>query len=255
MLIWQAIILGVVQGITEWLPVSSSGHLAIIQNLFGLEGTVAFDVVLHLATLLVIFLVFWKDIWRILKAVFTLNFKDKYGKFALFIIIGSVPIALVGYFLNSFIKGLFYNLLAVGVALLFSGFLLFISEKWVGKNPVKWWQSILIGIAQAVAIVPGVSRSGATISSSLLLKINRQDAVKFSFLLAIPAIIGASVSELSQTVISNWSPVVIGSLFSVLVGYVALKWLIKIITEKKFHLFSYYCWLIGIVSIILYFVI
>ncbi len=252
--VWHAIILGIVQGITEWLPVSSSGHLAIIQNLFKLQGTVTFDVILHLATLSVIFIVFWKDILEILKAIFTLNFKSKYGKLAIFILLGSVPIALVGFFLRTFITQLFYNLLAVGLALLFTGTFLFISEKWVGKKELKWWHSILIGVAQAIAVIPGVSRSGSTISSSLLLKINKEEAIKFSFLLSIPAILGAALLELPQMHSSNWFPMIIGAFCAGAVGYFALKYLITVIKEGKFHLFSYYCWIMGIISVILYFI-
>jgi undecaprenyl-diphosphatase len=247
----QAIILGIVQGITEWLPVSSSAHLAIFQNLFHLNNEIFFDVILHLASALVLIVIFWKDI------LFVLNLKNKESrKYLLLIIIGSIPAAFVGFLFRSKIESFFTNLIFVGIFLIITGILLFITKfAHERKEKISFRNSFLIGISQAVALLPGISRSGSTIATGLLLGEKKKESARFAFLLAIPAILGAAFFEIykNYSVIASpqISALLIGFVFSFLVGIVSIKFLLKIVQKGKLHYFSYYCLCLGILIIIL----
>jgi undecaprenyl-diphosphatase len=243
----EAFILAVIQGLTEWLPISSSGHLVIGQKTLGLNLPLIFDVMLHAGTVVVILVVFRKDIADIIRALIKWDFKTEEGKLAVFIAIGSVPIAFVGYFLHDFIESLFNNLLAIALALLFTGSILFFSEKRQGNRRLGFLDSLLVGLAQAVAIIPGVSRSGLTVATGLMRKINKATAFKFSFLLSIPAVIGATALESRNLIINNVDavPMLVGAIVSMVVGYISLKILQRIVMSEKFHLFAYYCWTVG----------
>ncbi len=252
----HAIILGIVQGITEWFPISSSGHLVILEQIFKIKDNVMFDVFLHLGSLLVILLVFYKDIIKILKAFFKFDFKSRDGKFALYIILGSIATGLIGYFFKDLFMSFFNNLKVISIALLVTGGLLFLTQIKKRSRKLDFFGSILVGCAQGFALIPGISRSGATISTGLLSGVNRKEIAKFSFLLFIPAIIGAllftdfNAAQLS----SNWLLILIGSLCSVIVGYFSLKLLLKIIYNRKFHYFAYYCFVVGFILLIYSFV-
>jgi len=255
----EIIILGIIQGITEWLPVSSSGHLVLAQEFLvkvDPQEKLVLDVMLHFGTLIVILIVFRQDIINILKAIAKRDFQSEDGKLATYIIIGTVPVAVAGAVFYNTIDQLFQNALAVSIALLFTGFLLFASERRENNKSLTSLNSILIGIAQAVSLIPGISRSGATVSTGLLRGIDKQKVFKFSFLLAAPAILGATVYEfykirttLPQSV--DWTAISLGVIVSMLVGYFALKTLLKIVMRRKFHYFAYYCWTLGLVAIIL----
>jgi undecaprenyl-diphosphatase len=249
----EALLLGLVQGITEWLPVSSSGHLVVVQKLLGLEGSVAYDVLLHVATLIVIVAVFWKDIAKILPALIKLDFRSEYGRLALFIVLASIPTAVIGYVFRDFFVSLFSNLLVVGVALIANGVLLFSTKFAKAVKKVNYKDSVLIGIVQGIAIIPGISRSGSTISVGLLRGIKKTDAARFSFLLAIPAIIGAAGLEFKSLYITSAEifPVAIGMVAAMVVGYLSLKFLLSIVMRGKFNLFSCYCWIVGLIIIFL----
>ena len=243
----QAIILGIVQGITEWLPISSSGHLVLMQTLFGLEPPVLFDVILHIGSLVVILIVFWKDIKNLAIGVVK---KDKtHLNYLLMLLIASIPIFLAGYFLNSFIKSIFNNLKTVGFSLLFTAFLLYLSKHPKKKNKaLNFKNTFLIGIAQALAILPGISRSGSTISVGLMQGTKKQETARFSFLLFIPAIIGATVMEAkSITEISNLPALIIGTIAAIIAGVFSLKLLLRIIKKNKFSHFSWYCLILGMI--------
>ena len=250
--IFQALILGVVQGITEWLPVSSSGHLVLLQQLFSLGGSVAFDVLLHAATLIVILVVFWEDIVAILKSLINIRWDDN-TKLFFFIVLASIPTAIIGLAFNDFLKGLFTNMLLLGVFFIINGIILFLTKFAKEKQGKKlnWWQSILIGIAQGISIIPSISRSGATVSTGLFLGIKKEKLIKFSFLMAIPAIIGAFVMESKDLVFENPLALIIGSLAALIIGYFSLKLIIKIIEKGKWHYFAYYCLVLGIVILVL----
>ncbi len=249
----QALILGIIQGITEWLPISSSGHLALAQMFFGLEVPVVFDIMLHISTMFVVLIVFWEEISKILKSIFSFNFRDQYGKLALFILIGSVPTAIIGFTFRDFFENLFYNLTAIALALIFTGIILFFSEKFPGKKKLNTKNSFLIGLAQGIAIIPGVSRSGITISTGLLAGIDKRLVTRFSFLLSLPAIFGAFIFEAKNLAFSgiNVSILVISMIISFVTGYISLKLLLKLIIKKnKFHLFGYYCFFLGLIILL-----
>ena len=242
----NAIILGIVQGITEWLPISSSGHLVIFQELFGMNVPVFFDIMLHFATLLVILLVFWKDIWKVIHSWLTWE-KNEYWKLGWFVLLGSVFTACFGFLFKDYILTFFSNLKIVGIALIGTGLFLYLTKFVDGYKKLRWYHSILIGVMQGIALVPGVSRSGSTIGTGLLLGIDREKVAKFSFILVIPAIIGATILEYdSSFVIGNFWMVLVGMLTSIVVGYISLKLLMRVIMKNKFWLFSFYCIILGI---------
>jgi undecaprenyl-diphosphatase len=244
--ILEAIMLGVVQGFTEWLPISSSGHLVIFQELFGLHQPVIFDLFLHLGSLLVIFLVFFKDILKLGQGFF--RWEKFYVKYTLWLIVASIPIGFIGYFFNDAVKSAFGSLTVVGFSLIFTSVILFLSKYPHQKNKKLSWKSIVIvGFAQALAILPGVSRSGMTISSGLIQSVKREEAVRFSFLLFIPAILGATILEFKNFgQISNVPALLISFLTTVIVGFFSLKLLLKMVKKEKFWYFGWYCLGLGI---------
>ena len=245
------LILAVVQGITEWLPISSFGHLAIVEEYLGLELPLIFNVMLHVGTLFVVLAVFWRDIIKIAKALVRLDFKTDEGKLALFIAIGSVPTALIGFFFHDIFESFSHNLLVVGVALLITGFVLFVSERRKTDRELSYLDSLLIGTAQGIAIAPGISRSGVTIATGLLRRVKKEIAFKYSFLLSVPAVIGATVMESRDLVVGNVDLVALflGTIISMIIGYISLKFLRKIVMKEKIHLFAYYCWIVGLMTV------
>jgi len=245
------IILGLIQGLTEWLPVSSSGHLVIYQQLFNTGTPVVVDVMLHVATLLVILLVFWKDIIEMLAAVVTLDFRSKYGKLAILIVIGSIPTAIIGLVFHDVFIGLYSNLTYVGIALMINGTILFSTKFFKGNGKIRVLDSMIIGIAQGIAIIPGISRSGITISTGLFRGVDRKAAAAFSFLLAVPAIAGAAILE-SRNLTADIDYLALGSamIVAVIIGYLSLRLVLKIVLRKKLHYFSYYCWIVGAIILV-----
>jgi len=251
-MILESIFLGLVQGLTEWLPISSSGHLVIAQELLKIEVPLLFDVMLHFGTVLAVFAVFWKDILKILKSLFKLDFKSQDGKLGLYIIIGNIPVALAGYFLHDVFESLFSNLFVVGIALIVTGILLFLTKFTKGRRKLNVFDSILVGIAQTFALIPGLSRSGSTISTGLFRGLDKESIFKFSFLLAVPAVIGGNLLELNQTLGEvDLLPMVVGTVTAAIVGYLSLKFLFKTLQKGKFYLFSVYCWFVGVILLLL----
>lgn len=253
----EIIILAIVQGITEWLPISSSGHLVILQQLWGLNVPVFFDVTLHIGTLIAVLVFFQKDISKILKAVAQLDFKTEEGKLATLIIIGSIPTAIIGFLFKERFESFFTNLLAVGIAFIVTGCILYVSKLSRDRNkPINYFDALLIGTAQGIALIPGISRSGITISTGLLRNVKKEKAFQYSFLLYIPAVIGAAIGtsvtewkNLAATEIDVFS-IVFGLVITAIVGYVFLKLLFKIVVKEKFHVFAYYCWTLGLIIIL-----
>ncbi|MBN1785085.1 MAG: undecaprenyl-diphosphate phosphatase [Candidatus Bathyarchaeota archaeon] len=243
----EVFILAVVQGITEWLPISSSGHLVITQKALGLDLPLIYSVMLHVGTLIVVLTVFHKDIIEMLKALAKRDFKTDEGKLALFIAIGSIPIAIFGFVCYDFLKSLFSNLPAVGTALLITGAVLVVSEKRIGNKKLDTRNTFLIGLAQAFTIIPGISRSGITVATGLIQKVDKVAAFNYSFLLAVPAILGATIFEGKDLSTANVDLIslLLGVIVSMIVGYISLKLLQKIVMKEKFHLFAYYCWIVG----------
>ncbi len=255
----EILLLAVVQGITEWLPISSSGHLVVAQEYLGLKLPVFFDVMLHVGSFIVVLIIFWHDVVKVLKAVARLDFKSSDGKLGLYIILGSIATALVGFVFKDLFVSFFHNLLAVGVAFILTGsFYSLLYALRCGKQPSRPLNplyAVLIGVAQGLALIPGVSRSGSTIASGLLLKVDREIAFRFSFLLFIPALVGATVltgMDTESILIADIDPatVLLALAVVVAVGYLSLKLLFRIVLTERLHLFAYYCWALGIIIVL-----
>ena len=249
----DAIVLGIVQGVTEWLPISSSGHLVILQRLSGIYGSVAFDVMLHLGTLLSVIYFLRKDLVDIIRAVLGFEFSSRNGKLAFYTILGTLPVAVLGMLWKPFFESLFTNLTIVGITLIINGVILYFTRYSKPHTEINLTASLFIGAAQAVSIIPGISRSGATISMALFRGIEKESAYKFSFLLSIVAILGASLVELGE--IAFWpetlEAVILGVVTSSIVGYIALKIVSRYVLTDGFYKFAYYCWVAGFSTVIL----
>lgn len=250
----QTIILGLIQGLTEWLPISSTGHLQLTEHFLNLNVPILFDVLLHGGTLIVTLFFFRKDIKNILAALAKRDFKTENGKLIPLIIVGTIPTALIGVFFGNTIEAFFSDLLPLAGAFAICGVALYISK--IGnenKVGISYLEALAIGTAQGIAIIPGLSRSGLTIAVALLLGIKREKAFKFSFLLSVPAIIGAlgltfyTQHDALMLAGVDWTEILIGIAVSAVIGYFALRLLRKIVADKKFYLFAFYCWLLSII--------
>ncbi len=268
--IFLAILCGIIQGVTEFLPVSSSAHLAISQNIFGMEEVgMTFDILLHLGTLVAVFIVFYKDIFCLVPAFFTLIgklFKGKFKlseyneneRFLIFVIVATLPLV-AAVFLKDYVELLSGYTKIIGGILILNGIILFVSDG-LKKDEItventKVRNALFVGLCQMMAIVPGLSRSGSTITGGLLQGFKREYAVKFSFILSIPAIIGAnvfSIMDVFENPIPSTDvvPYIAGTLAAVLVGVFAMKFLLYISRKSNFRIFSYYCFAVGILAII-----
>ena len=253
-----AAILGFIQGLTEWLPISSTGHLRIAENLIGLTIPLLFDVILHLGTLIVVLLFFRNDLKNLIIALKRWDFNSEDGKLIPLIIVGTLPTALIGLVFGSTVDSYFSSYLPIGSAFLVCGFVLFYSRvSNVKTDNITYFHALLIGTAQGIAIVPGISRSGFSISIALLLGIQRKKAFNFSFLVSIPTIVGAlGLTFYEQYEALSFAGIEIIHLFvgiavSIIVGFVSLRFLWKMVIEKKFYLFAFYCWLLGSILVIL----
>lgn len=248
--IFKAIILGLVQGITEWLPISSSGHLALVQYFFNIESSVAFDAFLHLASLIVIFIVFWKDIKEI---IIGLIHKDKkYINLFLYLVIASIPAGIIGFLLKDSIDNIFSNILFIGIFLIITSIILFLTKFTKNKNKdLNIKNSLFIGLFQAVAVLPGISRSGSTISAGLFSGLDPKKASKFSFLLSIPVILGSTILETKNIVeINNIWYLIISCLVTIIIGIFSLRYFLQIVDKNKFKYFSIYCFVLGALVVI-----
>jgi undecaprenyl-diphosphatase len=267
----EAVVLGVVQGLTEFLPVSSSGHLVLFQHLFGLvEPELLFDICVHVGTLAAVLAVFYRDILNLLSTLVRLPGLARAGggisalfvnhrefRLMVMIVLGCVPTAIMGVLFAKMAEQLFGTVWLVGAALIVTGTFLWFTrnQKTAGRTirQMKLKDALLIGLVQGLAIVPGISRSGATISAALYLGVDRELAGKYSFLLAIPAILGALVLGLDSEAFHTTLPagtILLGSLAAAVVGYLALVVLLKIVKRGQLHRFAPYCWLVGIMAIV-----
>ena len=250
----NAIILGIIQGLTEFLPVSSSGHLEIAKAILGEnkvgEESLLMTVVLHFATALSTIIIFRKDILEILSGLLQFKNNDSFW-FSLKIVLSMIPAAFVGVFFNDEIEALFGGALTlVGSMLLVTGLLLFLADKAkASAKKVGIKHAVLIGISQAIAILPGISRSGATISTAVLLGIDKEKAARFSFLMVVPLIFGKMAKDILsgdiQYETTTFIPLFIGFIFAFLTGMFACKWMIKLVKSSQLKYFAYYCFAIG----------
>ena len=254
-----ALVLGIIQGLTEFLPVSSSGHLEILKGIFPTnfnpKESLIMTVVLHFATALSTIFIFRKDILQILINVFSKK-SSKARVFSLNIVVSMIPAIVVGVFFNDIIESLFdAQLVLVGFMLIITGLLLFFADRAKPTNNIiSTLQSFLIGIAQAIAILPGISRSGATIAISVILGIDKTSSAKFSFLMVIPLIFGKVAKDLIDGNIFseeiNLGPLTLGFFAAFFTGLFACKWMIGIVKSSKLKYFSYYCFLVATITII-----
>ena len=265
----QAIILGIVQGLTEFLPVSSSAHLVFMTDLLGLPQNVAFDTILHLGTLVAVVGYFWKDVLLIISSfissvldIFRGKFKagleeKPFKKLSWLLVIGTIPAGIAGILFQKQFEALFSDVLYVGFFLIVTGLLLWGAERVKpGTKDVKditFKNALVIGLFQAIAIAPGISRSGATISAGLFSGLNRELAARFSFLLSIPAILGATIVQMRHINSIDISTITLIASFlaAMIFGYLAIKLLLKIIKERTLMIFAYYCWIVGVAAIII----
>jgi undecaprenyl-diphosphatase len=254
----NAIILGIIQGLTEFLPVSSSGHLEIAKVILddkkAGEGSMLMIVVLHFATALATIIIFRKEILEIFNGLVQFKNNDSFW-FSLKIVLSMIPAAFVGLFFEKEIKDHFEGALTlVGSMLIITGLLLFLADR--AKESAKKVgikHAILIGISQAIAILPGISRSGATIATAVLLGIDKEKAARFSFLMVVPLIFGKMAKiilfENIQDETTTFTPLIIGFIFAFLTGILACKWMIKLVKSSQLKYFSYYCFAIGSIVI------
>ena len=281
----QAIVLGLIQGITEFLPVSSSGHLAILQYIFNVDTDTGmlFEVMLHLGTLIAVCAVYFKDIKKlvvegvhILIDVFA-NLKNRftgghektrrivtnaYRNFVLLILVTTIPTGIIGIIFNSFMDAATSSLLVPGICLVVNAIVLLILGSLPGgKKKVKaasYKDAAVIGVAQGLAVLPGISRSGSTISACLGLGFDRNFAVKYSFIASLPAIIGANILELRHlgdalATGTNFLYYIIGMVVAGISGYICIRLMMYLVSEKKFSYFAYYCAIVGVIALIFHF--
>lgn len=256
----EAIILGIIQGLTEFLPVSSSGHLEIAKFLFGdttsAESSMLMTVVLHGATALSTIVIFRKDIMEIINGLFQFQWNEQ-SQFSVKIILSMIPAAMVGVLFESELETLFGGQIRfVGFMLIITSILLYLADKSkITKKNVSFTNSVIIGISQAIAILPGISRSGATISTSVLLGIDKERSARFSFLMVVPLILGKMAKDILSgeisTDLTNISALSFGFVSAFLVGLVACKWMISIVKKGKLSYFAIYCLLVGLGTVIL----
>ena len=262
----QALILGIVQGLTEWLPISSSGHLALVQLTMNLEVPIFFDIVLHFGTLTAVIGIYRRELLEILRSIKPIGKKNRDStgvklmnikrgrRHLLLIILGMITTALIGVGFRPIFEESFYSMWSIGLGFILTGAMILVT-KFIdkGTNSIRNIDAVLIGIGQGLSIFSSISRSGATISIGMFRHIERSELITFSFLLSIPAIVGAGLYDLvfadsvSQVEIYQISleSYIIGTFTAAIVGYVSIKFLINIINKGEFYLFSFYCFLLG----------
>ncbi|MCQ2179654.1 MAG: undecaprenyl-diphosphate phosphatase [Bacteroidales bacterium] len=257
---WQSVLLGLIQGLTEFLPVSSSGHLAIGREILGVEASddLVFEVVVHAATVLATIIVFRRQIWKLLCGLFKFRYNDE-TDYILKICVSMIPVFVVGMFFKDIVEGLFNSLATVGVALLVTAFLLFFSDRTSAgrksgtrsaRNGISYGQALTVGIGQAFAAVPGLSRSGTTISTGLLCGMKREDVAQFSFLMVLVPILGEAFLDLvgGDMAASSISalPLILGFLSAFLSGLFACKVMIALVKKARLKWFALYCAIVGL---------
>ncbi len=263
--LFKAVVLGVVQGLTEFLPISSSAHLAIIPQLFGWEDPgAAFTAVVQIGTEVAVVLYFAKDIWRIatawLKSLVRPELRGTHdARMGWYVIIGSVPIVILGVALKNVIESDFRNLWIIGTTLVLLGLVLGAADRFSSDDKtmqdVGLKHAILMGLAQALALIPGVSRSGATISMGRILGFGREASARFAFLLAIPAVLGAGIFSLKDIPNGHnaygWGPTVVGTVVAFVVGYAVIAWLLRYVSTRSYAPFVWYRIALGLLVFLL----
>lgn len=268
---FEAIVLGLVQGLAEFLPISSSGHLALLQDIFGVEAdkVLLFAVLLHLGTLVSVFVVYWSDIWELIVELCAtvrdlctgkgLRLEERpVRKLGVMIIVATIPTAIIGLVFNDFFSGMYTSMVAVGVGFLITGVIMFIAERMGSANKdirkMNFRNAIFVGVLQGIAIYPGISRSGSTLVGGLTTGLKREFAVKFAFLISIPSILGSVILETPDALAAGTDPALLGPIIAgvavaAVSGFIAIKTMIRIVSNKKLSYFSYYVWVLGACTI------
>lgn len=253
----QAFLLGIIQGLTEFLPVSSSGHLEIGHHLLGIknQNNLLFAVVVHTATVLSTVVVFRKDLARLITGLFSFTWEPS-TKYIAKLVVSSLPVIILGLFFKNTIENLFSgNLLLVGSMLMVTALLLFLTTfAKKGQERISFFHAILIGFSQALAVIPGISRSGATIATGLLLKNNKEETARFAFLMVLIPVLGAMGydivnGEFSVSIQTDLIPLLIGFASAFIAGLIACKWMIRVVKKGKLIYFAIYCFCIGLIAI------
>ena len=255
---FEAFVLGLIQGLTEFLPVSSSGHLELGKYLFGIdhEANFYFSITVHGATVLSTLLVFWQEIQNLFKGFFRFRYNDE-TRYILKLVISMIPVGITGFFLSDIAEKYFTgNMVSLGIQFLISALLLFMALLIKPKErPIGYIDSFIIGIAQALAVLPAISRSGATIATGMMIGNKKSDLAKFSFLMVLVPIVGANMAEMKTGNIStegtSFFAILIGFLTAFISGYLACKWMVSIVKKGNLVWFALYCVLVGIFSIML----
>ncbi len=249
---FEAALLGMIQGLTEFLPVSSSGHLVVFQHLLGFKEPELFlDSALHVGTLVAVCIFFHRDLKEMTTATLRLRMDDPQTRLVAAVLIGSIPTALIGLVFKEPLEALFASVSTVGIMLIMTGIVLtltgFVSKNHARLSSVPWYAALAVGVAQGLAITPGISRSGATIAAGLFLGLNRELAGRYSFLLAIPAIFGALLLQLGAENLGSAGllPVAAGFCTAALVGLFALKVLMAVVRQGRLAYFAPYCFALG----------
>ena len=272
----QSVLMGIVQGLSEFLPISSSGHLVLTSNFYKVFSGISLleesnqeiflDIMLHFGTLIAVLVYFRKDILTILKALVNgfknKDYSSKEFKIGIYIILGTVITSIIALLLNNLAAELVFKPAYVGILLVITGFILLISEKVsqerLEKKDISFKNSILIAIAQGLAALPGFSRSGLTIATGLLAGSDRTTAAKYSFLLSIPIIIGASLVypfvkiDIQEIYAFNWTSIIVGTFISGIVGYLCIKYFMKFLSKFSLAIFGYYCIVVGILAFVFF---
>ena len=253
----QAVILGVVQGLTEFLPVSSSGHLQLANEILGTnldpESNLTFSLTLHAATVLSTIVILWSEVWRLIKGVFSRTFTEEQA-YVLKIIISMIPVGIVGVFFKDYIEAAFSSIVVVGVMLLCTAVLLSFAyyAKPRQKESISYRDAFIIGLSQALAVLPGLSRSGTTIATGLLLGNKKESVAQFSFLMVLPPILGNALLDIVKGDFGGGVevvPTVAGFIAAFVTGCIACKWMIGIVKRGKLIWFALYCALAGAVAL------
>ena len=254
-----SMLLGLIQGLAEWLPISSTAHLRIAEHFLGFQATPLFNVTLHIGTLAVVIFYFRHDIRLVLTALVRLDFHSEYGRFVPLIVVATIPTGVIGLLYDKFLADNYQTLLIIGITFIVGAILLLLSRYGKeNKETISYKQAIIMGAAQGAASFPGLSRSGSTISSGLLQGVKREMVFKFSFLLSIPAIIGDLVVEaylqkgslISQGVGVSTVNLVVALAFAFVAGYLAIALVKRLVLTKRFHYFAAYTFVLGIVLIV-----
>jgi undecaprenyl-diphosphatase len=262
--LFQAAVLGLVQGLGEFLPISSSAHLVLVPWLFRWpDQGLSFDIALHLGTLTAVIVYYWRDIIMLIKAFVaslfpsSRNWQDNNQRLAWLILLATIPGAIFGKVFEQDVETIFRSPLLIAGTLSVMGLILFVADYYGKKQQsladMRWWQSLAVGLSQALALIPGVSRSGATITTGLSLGFTRADAARFSFLMSIPIIAGAGLLKAPELLYTtNWAPVIVGFVVAALTGFAAIVFMLRYISHRSLALFTWYRLVLAALIVLVY---